>query len=291
MSTLLLIVMISFSPSIIMSATSSPPRSAIQAETLKTSLEELRPKASYPCEVASSVKAKLVSEVSGTVTRIVKAIGQKVNRGEVVFFVQQSQFGLNYNQYGVRAPSSGILSRLPISLGELVQAGVPAGEITDSNQLRLLVQVPAVDLNSLKVSSEGTLSILGKTHSVYVSAIAPSVDSITGTAQVELKLKGKELTEKSAQTLPIGAVGSVEINLIPLNVVSVPPRAVVVIDSKSYLRVVEKGNKVKLKSVVLGDVIGDKQVILTGIEPNSEIVVSSSEYLNDGDEIVRKAGG
>lgn len=259
-----------------------PKAAAIEVETALIKIEELKPQAKYPAEVSSAVQGKIISEVSGTITQMTKKLGEKVRRGESILYIRQSQYGMNFNPYAVRAPASGVLTRLPLALGDHVHAAQSIGEITDPKQILLQIEVPASDLPNIEPGLSAEFLNDGEVYQAKVKAVSPAVDSTTGTARTEL-----EVVSANRDQLRVGTVGQLVLQMKPLAVITVPPKAIVTIDSKFYLRQIDQKNTVKLVPVKVGKLMGDKQIVTSGIEIGSEIVVKSSDYLKDGDVVKR----
>ncbi len=255
----------------------------VEVQSLVISDSELRIPFRYPGLVKSQVTGKLISETQGIVTKIRKGLGDPVKKGEVIFYVKNYQVGLNFKAYGVRAPVSGVIGQLDVEVGKALKPGQILGEVTRPDLLKVIVEIPANDLSQIQKDFHSDFKTEEKNIPLFIKGISPTINSNTGTAQAELRLKDN----KDSKYLRSGLIGDVNIISGPQKIITLPPRAIIAIGSKFFVRVIEKNDTVKVKEVKIGRLLGKQQVILGGLTPEDEIVVKSMDHLKDGDKIKR----
>lgn len=252
-----------------------------QVTTLVIEKEEIQRVLKYPAVVSPIVEGKLISEISGSVTRLVKNLGEKVKKGETVFYVKNTQTALNYNEFAVRSPVTGVVTVLDVTVGKPLVSGQSAGEVVDLNKFRFLVEVPSKDLAKINLNLEANFESQGKVIPAKIAAISPVARASTGTSLVELIP-----LEKSPQ-LVFGTVGKATVKLPFEKQIAIPPDSLVKLNLKKFVQKLDKEDRVHLLEVQTGDLVQGKQLILSGLIPKDEIVIKSSDFLKEGDKVAR----
>ncbi len=258
---------------------------AIQVDSLKILDSDVKIPFRYPGVVESQVQGKLVSETQGIVTKVRKRLGERVRKNEIIFYVKNYQVGLNYNSYGVRAPVAGIVSHLDIEVGQALKPGQVVGEVIRPGQLKIIVQIPASDLPDINNKSEAFFETANRKIKLKVRGISPVVNSMTGTAEAELI---PESGDENSKVLRPGLVGKVHLFSDSRKIISIPPKALVSIGSRYYVRLIGDDNLIKVQEVKIGRLLGAQQVIESGLTADDEIVLRSMDHLKDGDLVKRR---
>jgi multidrug efflux pump subunit AcrA (membrane-fusion protein) len=259
------------------------PATTPTVDTLVIEKQAIQRLIKYPATLVPIVQGKLTSEITGTVTRIVRGLGTKVRRGEVIFYLKNNQMEMNFNNYAVRAPVSGIVAKLDVHLGKIVAVGESAGEVIDPNLYKFLVEAPATDVNRLKLGYEALFESETQNIKTKVSALSTVVNPRTGTIQMEL------LPIQKVENPTMGAVGRLTVYLPTEQQIIIPPEALVKLNLKKFVRKLDNQDTVRLTEVELGDLINGKHVVIKGLNPRDEIVLKSSEFVKDGDKVARQA--
>lgn len=249
-------------------------------DTLVVEKEKFQRVMKYPAVVTPTVQGKLIPEISGTVTRIVKSLGAKVKKGETVFYLKNNQIGLNFNEYAVKAPVSGVVSKLDANVGRILKDGESGGDVVELSDVKWTAEIPARDLKQLEIGLQAYFYLDKQSYKAKVSALSPVVNPLTGTAQMELK------PLESIKNLTVGAIGKMAVFLPEEAEITVPPEALVKLNLKKFVRKIEN-DTIRLNEVEIGDLVNGKQIITKGLKVKDEIVVKASDFLKEGDKIVR----
>lgn len=237
----------------------------------------------YPASVIPVVQGKLTSEITGTVTRIVKGLGAKVRRGEVIFYLKNNQMEMNFNNYAVRAPVSGVVAKLDVHLGKMMTAGESAGEVINPNLFKFVAEAPAADVKRLQIGFAANFDSESLKVKTKVSALSPVVNPRTGTVQMEL------LPLEKIENPTMGAIGVLTVFLPTEDHIAIPPEALVKLNLKKFVRKVDNGDLVRLSEIELGDLVNGQQIVTKGLNEKDEIVVKASEFVKDGDKVARQS--
>src|SRR5207253_1515153 len=111
--------------------------------------------------VESRVNAIVRSEAAGAVTKIVKPLGSRVRRGETVAIIKHTDPVYEYAPMAVVASVSGVVNEVHVTNGSLVNTGDPIVTVTDPAQLRVVIEVAALDLGMVRSGLKGDLFIPG----------------------------------------------------------------------------------------------------------------------------------
>lgn len=254
----------------------------------KAQLTEVGHTLSYPAVVEARVHATILAEADGVVRKIHARLGQQVNRGSRLITVQQTDPIFQYAPVGTQAPVSGLVSELMVTEGALVTKGQKLASVTDPKNLKVLVEIPARDMNLLTSGLIGQLEspALAAPLTLKLAGLSPTVDQATGTATAELTPDAKE-----SSILRPGMIGKITFKAAVHQGFLVPEDAVVQTQDKYFLRIVTDG-KVSKVPVTLGARLRGQVEILSGVNAGQLVVERTSGFVGEGQEVkVEEAGG
>jgi RND family efflux transporter MFP subunit len=182
-----------------------------------------------------------------------------------------------------------VLKRL-IEVGVLVAPGTPAFVLGDVSKVRTVFGVSDTVLPRirsgmmLRVTSE---ALPGSNYKGRVTRIAPTADPRTRVFDVELTVPNKDGRLKpgmiASLTLSGGARTEV-VPVIPLAAVVQPPPG-----TAGYMVYVaeQQGGKAvaKAQMVQLGDTLGDRISVRTGLHAGQRVVVTGASLVHDGETV------
>lgn len=251
---------------------------AVSVFTEKASLKPIFNILSFPARVESQVNAVIRSETEGAVTEIVKPLGSKVRRGETIAIIKHTDPVYVYAPHAVVAPVSGVVNEVLVTKGSLVNKGDAIVNITDPDHLRVMIEVAAPDLRSVRAGLKGELKVpgAGTPLTAEVKGVSPSIDPMLGTAPAELKVGSAEQKQIVA-----GMVGTVQFKVNQREGFLLPDYAIVYKGDEAFVRLVKDGksNKVPVK---LGEKRQGEVEVLTGLKSGDEIVSRASRFVPDG---------
>lgn len=231
----------------------------------------------YPARVSPKVNTVVLAESDGIVTEIRTPLGQAVKPKEKLVQIQHTDPIYQYAPVWVKAPIKGMVSSLEVDPGSAVVRGQKLLTVTDPEQVRILIEVPAGDLNWIRRGLKGEFRLISKNIQVPVEVhgVSPFVDPTTGTATCELTTLGK---------VSFGLLGQVVFQVNPRKGVSIPEESIVYRGKETFVRVLreEKAYKVPVK---LGSRAHGRFEVLEGLQPGASVVGRSSRFLADGDPV------
>ena len=185
----------------------------------------------------------------------------------------------------VKAPISGQITKKYVELGAEINPGTKIAEISQTNELKIEVNLSSQDIYRIKAGEQNIL--INDTYSAKISHIDPSADMITKKVKVEI------LFDNVDNILIPGTF--VKVKITPKNILSqkefdnnvqvflVPLRAVIIDQNESYVFVHKQGIASKI-NVTTGDIKGDS-IVITGVKIGDEVVVKGNRGLKHEDKI------
>jgi RND family efflux transporter MFP subunit len=188
----------------------------------------------------------------------------------------------------LKAPLGGVVLARKVEVGTLVQPGAPAFTLASGGSMKAVFSVPDEVMRSLRLGQELTVvfdsSVPSPTRKGSITAMSPSADTSTRVFQVEVTLPNKN------SDLQLGMVASALIGgdrpksdapVVPLSAVvrSAP-------GSKEYAVFVVEGQGdqavAHLRRVVLGELLGNRVAIQSGLQAGERVIISGAQFVTDG---------
>lgn len=236
-------------------------------------------KLSYPVVVTSRTTSAVRSPINGVVTDILVNLGQNIKAGKKLIAVKQYENGYEYRPNHPRAMVTGVVSDVYVTKGQYVNKGDYLIALTDPNNLYAKMEIALKDKALLKVGQMGSVYVeqLKKKFPVKIIGIGSNMNPITGTFSSELEiLKGDGL-------IP-GVLGKASIELEKQEKILIPLTALNYVGGKTKVSTLVQ-DKIKKVEVKIGSKKGDVVELLDGVKPGEKIVVRSSGFIADGDEV------
>jgi len=199
---------------------------------------------------------------------------------------------LNVEYCTIRSPIDGIAGIRQVAPGNLV--GQPDATllttVSDVNPVRVYISISEADyLQYSRLRSQGKLKA-GATPLELILAdgsVFPQKGRlIIADRAVDLKTGTLNLVAEFAnpkETLRPGQFGRVRFaETIAQNALLVPQKAVTELLATKIVFVVSKENKVELRSVTLGDRVGEDYIVTAGLKPGERIVVEGIQKVRPG---------
>jgi multidrug efflux system membrane fusion protein len=199
----------------------------------------------------------------------------KATRAQVS--AQLAQAGAARAQSGffvVKAPYSGVVSEVPIALGDMAMPGRPLLTIYDPNALRVTAAVPQTDIARLASNKPIKIQFPGlPTDRQWVEParviLLPTADPGTHTAQIRLDLPAKAdyVTPGTFARVWLPVEGTAIARLY------VPAKAVVRRAEMTGVYVLDPNGRPILRQVRLGRAVDDTVEILSGVTAGERVAV------------------
>ena len=192
---------------------------------------------------------------------------------------RQQRVQLHY--YVVKAPSAGIIGDIPVRVGDRVTNTTVLTTVDKTGDLEAYISVPAEQASTVKVGTPVQLvddqgKIIANTKVTFVS---PRVDPQTQLLLVKAGIPNQDRQFRNAQLVHVRVIYSQQQRIL------VPVTAVTRMGGMPFVFVAENNGKMtvaKQKPVQLGDVHGNDYVILGGVNPGEQMIITGTQMLADG---------
>lgn len=204
--------------------------------------------------------------------------------------VESAQLDLGYCD--MHAPITGLIGARQVSVGDLVGKGEPTlmATISTLDPIWFYCNVAETDYLKGEAKSKAAgreiasvpLTLLigekeGEAGAGRFVFIDRAVDSKTGTLRIRAEFPNKE------KLLRPGMFARVRVDLGKRpNTISVPERAIVSLQGKSFVWVIGEDHKVTQRAVIAGEQVGPSVIISEGLKPGEKIVVEGVNKLREG---------
>ncbi|AWM34019.1 efflux RND transporter periplasmic adaptor subunit [Hymenobacter nivis] len=195
----------------------------------------------------------------------------------------------------VRAPFDGVIDRIPLKMGSVVQEGTLLTTVSDLSSVFAYFDVAEgsyMDYNKAK-------KLHPELHpdSVHLTLANGDVYPLTGhieTAESEFNPNTGSIALKARfanpqRLLKHGASGKVRITSELPTALLLPQKAVFEVQDKNYVYVVDQSGLIHTRNFVPQARIGDSYVVKEGLKPGERVVYEGAPELRDGQLIRAKA--
>lgn len=207
--------------------------------------------------------------------------------------VDQVQVQYDVAKKNIQNLKENITLTSPIS-GVVTQRNFDNGDVAGSSPILQVMQISPVKLKfsvneslyaKVKVGMQVTakVEVFGEEEfKGKISLISPTIDPDSRTFYVEA-----EFTNANQKLRP-GMFGRAELNLGKANMIIVSDKAVIKQNGTNdkYIYVVTANNSLEYKKITVGKRLGDKYVILDGVNEGEKVVISDQNKLKNGSKVV-----
>jgi RND family efflux transporter MFP subunit len=190
--------------------------------------------------------------------------------------------------YGVSSPMDGIVGDIPVHVGDRVAVTTLLTTVDEPGALEAYIYVPVDRSRSLKVGLPVKLlnevgELLGNTTITFVS---PQVDPETQTVLAKAAVPNSQIKLRISQQVRVQVTwGRREGATIPfLNVTRINGQYFAFVAENSG-----KGAVARQKLVKIGDNVGNDVEVLEGIKPGDHLIISGTQFLQDGAPVTEQA--
>lgn len=195
---------------------------------------------------------------------------------------QMTRAELDLEDSRVRAPFAGVVSEKHTDVGAYLNIGSPVVSLINDEDLEIEADVPGNRVDNLEPGTVVNVTLDdGSQHSAIVRALVPDENPLTRTRPVRFtpaldSAEGRLAANQSVTLgIPIGRATSV---------LSVHKDAVLRRDGSAVVFVVADGSAT-MRRVRLGDGVGTRFVVLSGLQAGDTVVTRGNEALRPGQEV------
>ena len=188
----------------------------------------------------------------------------------------------------IRAPFDGIIDRLEVRLGSLVDEGELLTNLSDNSKMWVYFNVPEAEYldYKTKVKPDSTIKVrllmannkLFRHHGV-VETIEADFNNETGNIAFRATFPNPDGLLRHGQT------GTIKMAVPMENTLIMPRKATFEILEKKYVFVVDDNNTVRTREVTIGAEMEDLYAITAGLDECEKILLEGLRKVRDNDKI------
>jgi RND family efflux transporter MFP subunit len=193
--------------------------------------------------------------------------------------VEQQKVELRY--YRVSAPMAGVVGDIPVRVGDRVIVSTLLTTVDEPGALEAYLYIPAARAKDLRLGLP--VKLLDEAGNVrtesQVTFISPQVDPDTQTVLAKAAVPNPKANLRIAQQVRAQVVwGNASGPVVPV-------LGVTRINGQFFVFVAEKeakGTIARQRGVKVGEIIGNDYAVLDGLKPGEHLIVSGTQFLQDG---------
>ena len=185
----------------------------------------------------------------------------------------------------VRSPVDGVVSNLKAQENYLVDTDSSLLEIIDADDLRIIVEIPEYNSQTIKLGqSIKVRQDISDDDKVYEGEITKisrlsTTSSMTGENVLEAEVKTNETIPNLVPGFKIKAVLQLKSDV--KNII-IPKIALQNEEGKYFVYTLDEKNTIRKKIITIKNIVGDNIIVLSGLNPGEEIVLTPDNRLRDG---------
>lgn len=185
----------------------------------------------------------------------------------------------------VRSPVDGVVSNLKAQENYLVDTDSSLLEIIDADDLRIIVEIPEYNTQTVKLGQNVKVrQDISDDDKVYDGEIIKisrlsTTSSMTGENVLEAEVKTNETIPNLVPGFKIKAVLQLKSDV--KNII-IPKIALQNEEGKYFVYTLDEKNTIKKKIITIKNIVGDNIIVLSGLNPGEEIVLTPDNRLRDG---------
>ncbi len=257
--------------------------------TYKTVAGNLDDYLEFGGDVASVNEVMVLPDQAGKITNILVKVGDMVRLGDTIAYVNPLRAGVVYNDSPVKAPISGRVTSLPVTVGSTVSQSSLVAKVARTDELEIRINIAERFVSRISNGQKATVTFdayPGVVFGAKIFEVSPVLDTATRTMGVKLRLNPPDSRVK------VGMYGRVKLVTESVkNAIVLPVSALVARDGKDYVFVVttpksgENAAAVSIRQVTKGILVDNQVEITKGLEADEEVVIKGQTLLNDGAKV------
>jgi membrane fusion protein, multidrug efflux system len=188
----------------------------------------------------------------------------------------------------IRAPYDGVIDRIPLKLGSLIDEGALLTTLSDNQNIYAYFNVPEREYLNFKAQGDSNkmkdVSLLLANNQLHkykgvVETIEGQFDNETGNIAFRAKFPNPDMLLKHGET------GKVQMNVPLKGSLIIPQKATYELQDKVYVFVVDKSGVVHSRNINVKMRLPDIYVTDNGLNPGDQILLEGVQNVKDDDKI------
>ncbi|MDR2964329.1 MAG: efflux RND transporter periplasmic adaptor subunit [Treponema sp.] len=232
-------------------------------------------------EIQARNQVTIFPTVGGRLAEVRHSVGDRVNRGDIVAYIDPSRPGEVYSRSPVVSTVSGTLLNAPYNIGDTLTTQSGIFVVGDLSSLLIETHIAERYVASITLGMRAELkleAIPGETFAAAVSEINPVLDPATRTLRIRLRFLNPDTRIRAGMFATISLITNRKVN-VPV----IPRNSVINTYGSWIVFVVDENNTAHRREVTLGIENEEFIEILSGLSMEDTVVSAGQNFLSDGD--------
>ncbi|KIC94956.1 efflux RND transporter periplasmic adaptor subunit [Flavihumibacter solisilvae] len=215
----------------------------------------------------------------------VKLMAEQAKIREALSASELAELQLSYT--AIRAPFDGIVNRMPLKVGSLLDEGTLLTTISDNHAVYAYFKVSEIEYLDLarndqeKLGGNSTVQMIMADGLPYdskgkIETTEGEIDRSTGSLAIRAKFPNPD------RILKHGATGRVKLSNAAHDIVTVPQKSVFEVQDKHFVFVVDNSNRIRQRSFEPERRLASSYIVASGLKAGDKIVYEGIQHLRDG---------
>lgn len=188
----------------------------------------------------------------------------------------------------VRAPFAGVINRIPLRLGSLIEEGELLTNLSDNSQMQVYFNVSELEYLeyqtnkagradnaiSLKLANNNVLPYKG-----HVELIESEVENETGNIAFRARFSNPDGLLKNGQT------GKVQMRVPYKNALIIPQKATYELQDRKYVFVLDKSGLLKSRNITVAASVPDLYLVGSGLQASDVILLEGIQKVKEDEKV------
>lgn len=215
----------------------------------------------------------IVPDTAGNIVSMLVKRGDMVKAGDVIAYIDPSRPGQNFKENPVESPVDGMITSIPVSLGQQVSSATTIATISGDKTLYIEASLPERYIGTAAVGMAADFTSVaypGETFTAELSFISPNVKTTNRTADIELAITSGAEKLREGMYVTIDLVTEEQ-----HDVIAIPSSAITETLDGNIVYVVEDG-RASVRNVTVGSRNDSETVITSGLQPGDVVITAGT---------------
>lgn len=252
---------------------------SIPVRTMKVQMQTIKNTLNYVGDIKAQDEAIVYPKVTGKIIEKIAEEGSKVNKGDIIAYIDRDEVGFKFEKAPVESPLTGIVGRIYVDRGTSVTPQTPIALVVDMDKVKVDLDITEQYLPKITLGQSAEISLQaypGEKFIGTVSKISPVLDLETRTAPIEIAIPNSDHRLKSGMFAQVQLIFEEHKN-VPV----IAKEAIMGRETAVYVYVVE-ANVARQKNIKLGIHQGADYEVVDGLKEGDSVVVMGQQRLYDG---------
>lgn len=209
---------------------------------------------------------------------------ERARAGQAQAEAARAELDVHLSYLDIRSPADGVVTRRMVEVGDMAAPGHPLLFVDVLDSMKIVARLGEKDVGAVSAGDRARIEVSSlddATNSVEVARVIPSANPGSHTYDVEF------LVDNPDGHLRPGMFARAVFTVGTREGVLIPRSAVIERGQLTGVFTVDADGLAQLRWIRLGDVVGDRVEVVTGLRGDETLILSSAQPLAEGDRVVR----